>query len=546
MNFSSKSFILWMACSLLLVHSVWSQRPFVPLNPSALQETEAVLYSKEDIQLHTAIKPYNTFEVGHVMDSIHQGKRFGKDIDKKFKRWLYNAFLNDHFLEVKDKNDKYSLILNPLLDIRAGTSTDLDALPYNNTRGIQIMGRIGKTMTFYTDVYENQARFPNYVNQFVNEQLVVPGQGFPKEFDPLTSSGTAFDFSYVNGHVTFQPNEFFNFEFGNGKNFIGEGHRSLLMSDVGFNYPYLKIRTSFWKLNYVNLYAQMRDIRGTSYSDATFDKKYVVSHYLSINATKKFNIGLFETIVYQDSTQTLDLSYLNPFILYRPIEFAIGSRSGNVLMGFNMSYKVRPKQIIYSQIMIDEFKFDEVFKGDGWWANKFAIQLGVKSYDSFVPGLKLQTELNFARPYTYSHRTSGRSFGHYNQPLAHILGANFIESVSIIGYQKGRWFGNMEIMYALQGLDDETTNYGSDVFLSYDTRENNYGNETLQGIKSRTFYTDLRLGYIINPRTNLRAELGLTYRSFNPELETATLQKSNTAYIHFGITTALNNKYYDF
>lgn len=55
--------------------------------------------------------------------------------------------------------------------------------------------------------------------------------------------------------------------------------------------------------------------------------------------------------------------------------------------------------------MLDEFKLHEVIAGNGWWGNKLAFQLGAKAFDLFnIRSLYVQTEFNFVRPYTYSHR----------------------------------------------------------------------------------------------------------------------------------------------
>ncbi|MGB1216402.1 MAG: gliding motility protein RemB, partial [Saprospiraceae bacterium] len=441
----------------------------LPLNSSATQAMEREVMRLDTNNIHTAIRPLSHFEVGHVQDSIHESLAYDWAINKKFPRWLFNAFFNEHFLSVKDKQGKYAIHLNPLMDLRIGGSSDLDGTPYVNSRGLQVMGHIGQNLTFYTDLYENQARLPGYVEQWINENGVIPGQGFPKVFDSQLTTAVARDFSNATGNISFQANEFFNFQLGHGKHFIGEGHRSMLLSDNAFNYPYLKIKTSFWKLNYVNLFTQMNHLNGLNYDN--FEKKFVTSHYLSINATKNFNIGLFESIVYQDSTQTYNLNYLNPIILYRPIEFAIGSGQSNALMGLTMSYKFKQKNIIYGQFILDEFKFDRILERNGWWANKYAFQLGFKAYDFLVPGLKFQTEFNYARPYIYSHRNVATNYGHYNQSLAHTLGANFIESVTLLSYQNKRWFGNVEIMYALQGRDAPNTNWGYNVLQSTSTRE---------------------------------------------------------------------------
>ncbi len=515
----------------------------IPLGTSFGDKIEKSILSLEG-NIHTAIKPYNHFEVGTVVDSVQKSLIFEKEIDKKFTRWLFNAAFNDHFLQVKDKNNKYSLILNPLMDIRAGTTSDSDLLPFVNTRGIQLMGHIGKNLTFYSDLYENQARFPQYVNDWIEEYGVVPGQGAPKVFNSITSENTAYDFANVSGNITYQPNEFFNFQFGHGKNFIGEGYRSLLLSDNAFNYPFFKIRTSFWKLNYVNLFTQMRNIDRRNPLETT--SKYVSSHYLSINVTKNFNIGLFESVVYQDSVERFNIDYLNPIILYRPIEFAAGSARGNALIGLTLSYKIKKKMMLYSQFMMDEFKFEHILKADGWYANKFAFQLGFKSFDTFVEGLKFLTEFNFARPYIYTHLGDGRSYSHYRQSLTHPLGANFVESMTKVHYQKDRWFGELELMYAIQGRDTLNSNWGSDIFQSYNDFEQELDNTTTQGVRSTTLYVDMKIGYIVNPKTNLRIETGITLRNFLPEVETIDLKPLKTTYFYFGITTALTNKYYDF
>ena len=81
----------------------------------------------------------------------------------------------------------------------------------------------------------------------------------------------------------------FAIQFGHGKHFIGDGYRSLLLSDNAFNYPFLRIQTSFWRVQYTNLYAEMQDINYfenngiDNYDQMGYAKKYMSSHYLSTN-----------------------------------------------------------------------------------------------------------------------------------------------------------------------------------------------------------------------------------------------------------------------
>ena len=90
----------------------------------------------------------------------------------------------------------------------------------------------------------------------------------------------------------------------------------------------------------------------------------------------------------------------------------------------------------FMDIVLDEFVLDNIRDGNGWWANKFAMQGGAKYIDAFgVPNLDLQGEVNIIRPYTYSHTTNYGSYSSYKQPIAHPLGANLTELVGILRYQ---------------------------------------------------------------------------------------------------------------
>ncbi len=523
-----------------------AQSPGSFLKSPVQDEVDKFVYKNSDsLNLHSSFKPYNDFKVSEVANEALDEMKFEKEPQRKVHSWLFNKLFNEDFINIRSKDDDdFSLRINPLIHLRFGDASDTEDLVFTNTRGVQVMGNIGKKVRYYSDFYENQARYPEYINEWIRDNRVVPGQGFPKTFDSvLTEGAEGFDFANASGFVSYQASKHFNFQFGHGKNFIGDGYRSLLLSDNAFNYAYFKIQTSFWKIQYTNLYARMTSIRDTY---GSFEKKYMASHHLSYNVTRNFNIGLYESVIFRDTSGGFDLNYLNPVILYRPIEFAVNSRDANVILGLTMSYTIKDKSKVYGQFVLDEFKFDNIRARNGWWANKFGFQLGVKSYDFIIPGLFVQTEFNWVRPFTYTHNTKLRNYGHYNQALAHPLGANFMESVTRVSYQKKRWYGEVELMYASQGRDTLGSNWGTNIFLNNTTREQDFGNELGQGVNSKTLFVDLKGGFIVNPRTNLRIELGLNLRTLTPEMETADLEKANTTFFYFGLNSAINNRYYDF
>ncbi len=105
----------------------------------------------------------------------------------------------------------------------------------------------------------------------------------------------------------------------------------------------------------------------------------------------------------------------------RPAEQQNGS-ADNAFVGLDFKANIAHRFQVYGQLMFDEFVLSEIKKGDGWWANKWALQLGAKYIDAFgVKNLDLQLETNLVRPFTYSHFDTVANYTHYNQPLAHPL-----------------------------------------------------------------------------------------------------------------------------
>ncbi len=273
-------------------------------------------------------------------------------------------------------------------------------------------------------------------------------------------------------------------------------------------------------------------------------------HHLSWNVTKNFNIGLFEAVITNENNYNgFDVSFFNPIIFYRAVEFSNGGDfSGNVQIGLNMKYKVKKNISAYTQFLIDEMTVDEVFSGEGYWGNKFAWQLGGKYFDAFnVKNLMVQGEFNWSRPYTFAHGEIPLNSGHFNQPIAHLWGGNFWEIVGIARYQKDRWYGNMKIIIGEKGFDFGNSNvsYGGDIFKSYNERPSDYGNSVAQGNTTNIFISEFKAGYIINPVTNLNAFAGFTYRGFSPLESAGIVQDDQTTWFTVGIKSDLFNWYFD-
>ena len=188
-------------------------------------------------------------------------------------------------------------------------------------------------------------------------------------------------------------------------------------------------------------------------------------HHISFNAPKWLTLGLFEGVVFGRLNQ-FEFSYLNPVMFLRPAEQQNGS-ADNAFVGFDFKANIARRFQVYGQLLFDEFKLDELNNRDGWWANKWALQLGAKYIDAFgVKNLDLQLETNLVRPFTYSHFDTVANYTHYNQPLAHPLMSNIREVVAIARYQPApKWYLQGRLSGWWGGSDTAGLNFGNNIFL---------------------------------------------------------------------------------
>lgn len=394
-----------------------------------------------------------------------------------------------NFLEVNEKD--FFLAVNPVFDFKIGTESGSSQSLFYNKRGITLRGRIANKIGFSTTITDNQERGPSFFRDRVTGLRAVPGAGFYKIFKK-----NGYDYFDGSGYFTFNITKYIDVQFGYDNNFIGNGYRSLFLADDGSKYLFLKLNTRIWKFDYQNLFMELMPEFVKS-GDNLLDRKYAAMHHLSMNVTRWLNIGLFEGVVFGRKNR-FDFQYLNPIIFLRHVEGTVGSPD-NALAGIDFKANVAHCFQFYGQLLLDEFLLKEIAKGDGYWANKYGYQLGVKYIDAFhIKNLDLQLEANRVRPFTYSHNDSVANYTHYNQTLAHPLGANFQEVAGILKYQPApRWYINARAIYYMQGLDSLGENFGSNPFELYTTRTSNYGYFVGDGKKVECVNAAVTLSYEI-------------------------------------------------
>lgn len=459
------------------------------------------------------------------------------------KKKLFNYFYPTpaNLIEVNERD--FHLRVNPIINLQVLGEREDGNLLFVNQRGTQLRGGIDDKFYFHTRIIDNQAKFPEYVNDYVDQFESLPGAGLIKD-NRNTSFGLSGGLDYLlsDGYLGFNLSKHVGVQFGYGQNFIGNGYRSLLLSNFSFNYLYLKLNWKVWKLHYQNIFSELTARTGRSVSTTLLPKKYMAAHHLNLHLFPNLSFGIFESVIFSRENR-FEFQYLLPVIFYRTVEQGLGSPD-NVLLGLDVKWNLWKRVQFYGQFVLDELVFSELVSNNrGWWGNKFGVQAGAKYIDAFgVDHLDLQLERNTVRPYTYSHTTATTSYTHYNQPLAHPLGANFGEWI-IIG--KYRPVPRLEIQGRLiladVGEDTDTTNWGGNLLLPNSSREQDIDNEIGQGLGAAITILGLDISYQLSH--NVFIDVQYFNRHKVGDLE---FQDQETQFLGGGIRININRMRMDF
>ena len=479
--------------------------------------TERELAKKEN-NLHTGIKPYIPFfsnKYFQVIDSHRVYKYIHEDQGVDF------VFYN-HLINIAPKNEMVNIKIDPVINFEAGKDKvdPSNKWLYTNTRGAIVSGNVGKNVYFETMFVENQSLFTNYINNSISTSSIVPGQGRYKTFKT-----NAYDYAFASGFVSIQAAKNFNIQVGHGKQKIGQGYRSLLLSDNAFNYPYVRFTEQWFKgkVQYSSIYAVLMNFapatkKQSSGIETLLQKKAAAFQYLSILPNKFLNISFFQGMIWQAgderNRQNLSWQYFNPVIFTNAVLYGLNNKN-NILIGSDIQLKLSNRLSVYYQNM-----FDDMSNKDSL-GNSYGQQVGLKFFDAFgVKKLFIQAEYNYVTKNSYSNidqATSNQGYNHYNQNLANAM-ANGQELIVMADYKFYRC--NVNLKYNYQDVPAAHKNY--------------YYNNIL----------NLKFGYTINTAYNLNLSLGYTYR--NQNFTNFRNLNNETGYFYLGLKTGLYNNYYDF
>lgn len=495
-----------------------------------------LLINKSTSIIHTGFKPLTESAVQN--DSTFSKKIKDRYLSDRIKKsWFYRKLRTEDLVDKKWGN--ITLKINPLFDLHLKKSKDYEQTFFKNTRGIELKGDIGQNVSFYTSFYENQAKYEPHIANYVDERLVVPGQGAVKK-----KGNSEYDFSRASAYLSVRATDWLSIQAGHSKHFIGEGYRSLLLSDNTFNYPFLKTTLSFGKFQYIILWNQYELFDQVYYN--YHNRKYGAITYLSWVPKPGIEISLFENIIWpgnqKDKENNFNVAYFNPVLLSRTGIYGLNDEK-NVLLGLNSRLRIYDYAMVFGQFALDNYdKNKEAY-------NNFSYQIGFKHYDLFHGKLNkhslfLQSEYNYIAPYTYTWKNKQQSYSHYNQPLAHPAGSGLKEFVGIVNYRFSDISIKLKANYIINSLDTTATNFGSDIFLPNTEQPgiiSHQGNTIGQGVNNKILNIYSELAITLNPSVNMQLFVSYYIRKTENEII-----NEEERFLTVGFRTNINNYYFDF
>jgi hypothetical protein len=522
-----------------------AQAVLLPYSYQLDQKFNASIYSVDN-SFHTALKPF-------IIDSILTPKYnaiMNVGVDSSRTGWIPRKIFNEHLFDIQNK--EFTFYGDYLPDLQAGRDVNNKINTDLNTRGYQFGGTIGDKFFFYTSGFENSGVFPAYYSDIINKINLIPGQAYDRSFGASNK-----DWSYVTSILSYSPIKQVNVTLAEDKTFIGDGYRSLLLSDFSPNTPFLRVTAQLGKFQYMIMWDYMEDPEAVQFdSFGNNRRKWGGFHYLDWNATNRLSLGFFNAVIAEEADDYghfhgFDANFLDP-VIYANALNSTSSQPDDILVGFTGKYKIFDKTALYAQLLLDKFSAGTFFSGSST-NNTNGLQVGLRGADLFgVTNFNYLFEYNSVRPYTYSSSQQITSYSNYDEPLGDPFGANFRELIGILNYSIGRFDLMGQLEYAKYGADpNTTTDYGGDVLkvLTSTSIPTDVGPTPSpatsayigQGVTNNLYYAEGTIGFIINPKTNLKFELGAVVRA-----DKTALSDQKTVWITFGLRSTFRQIYHDF
>jgi hypothetical protein len=471
-------------------------------------------------------RPLSAFEAVEALDALRKFECEMTNVDRRLlARYRGDqgapgaAWINElagfayadgqHFYSLRSAD--YAITIDPLLYLSVGRGWDggdgaepEGLTTWQNTRGVRLAGSLGRVF-FETRLEENQRVDPSGARQRVTERT-----GFAYVRDEV------FDYWVPMGVVGYRG-RYVEARFGRDRHQWGPQRNSLLLSDYAPAFEFIQLRTTVGPFQYANLFAAFQDPRGRREpGDLTMAFKYGAFHRLSVRLPAGVEVGISENVVLAPTVNERGpgfyMTFLNPIIFYRAVDLDIGS-PGNMKVGLDASWRIRPGVRVRGEIYLDDFEADRFFSGEGYWKNTYGTSLGFDLVDLPVANTTVSVEWTRLRPYAYSNRTPSLAYMNRDAVLGYPMGPNAQDFfLRIDSRPTERLHGMLQISIAERGRNRPGENFGADPRIDYNT--NRMADEDVGlpfGVRQGVVFVEGILGYEILP--HMQVDVGYRFES---------------------------------
>ncbi|MBL7073904.1 hypothetical protein ISS37_01515 [candidate division KSB1 bacterium] len=237
-------------------------------------------------------------------------------------------------------------------------------------------------------------------------------------------------------------------------------------------------------------------------------RRYLAAHRLDLALSPKLNLGFTEVILYGGDNRTLELRYLNPFLLFHGVQNNDPGAAGNTLGCIDFDFFPRPNFEFYGEFLVDDFQVDKKEPGDlepnelGWLVGfQWADFLG-------VGGSNLGIEYTGVTNRTYNTPNRWEKFLHRNRPIGYFLGNDFDRWQVRVGKWMSPLFKtSVEVVKTRRGEGRVEADWDTP-WLDYTVAEG-YHEDFPFGIVERTW--TIRVMALYQPSANLNVSFQLDH-----------------------------------
>lgn len=457
-----------------------------------------------------AIIPLSRQEVGKFLLTIQQSDRLthseGESVKDFLSEFQYDVGGTiDGFLSVVDsdepsfgaalgeefsnrekflyamKDSAVTMFVNGLVTLDARRISG-DALGGARSLFFQFGGRIRGTIWDKIGVYLQGTNA-----QFWGSRELLLRDPLLRQAHTLQTGSDVQNFDFTEGYVRYDAG-IISAQLGRERLLWGVGYdQKMIAAETPRTFDFLRADIQYKSLKYTFLHAALLGKSSLSRfkfpgdTSSTFTEpvradKFFAAHRIEFSFPSVLSIGFQELAIY--SNRSIDLAYLNPFIVLESVQRSRGERD-NVFWAFDVQTHFTRGLEFNATIVFDDLHFDEFFEPR--WYNRYAYQGGFMLTDPlFIPNATLMVEYTRVKPFVYAHdRSRENSYTSGEWLLGPRIGPN-----ADSWFLRGDYFPSRNLSFSLRVT---FTRRGENYFVTDSTGRQvlvNVGGDVFQGHRS--------------------------------------------------------------